>query len=120
MIVPDDANNKTRNKILARLEKSWEQEDASRRLALIEEVIPAAADYANSLNDKSSNKLHPQHLILYTKTLQKKVAAVVEMVGPEVIDSVLASVGIDEKLAKLVKIVNMMDEKFKPEGKPSS
>ena len=101
-----------RANILAQFEIKWEPKDAERRVKLLEEAIPGLENYVKVSNaQRVENKLHPEHLEMYITYLRPRVRSILEHCAPKVIDAVLASLSPDERLAKIVKIINMLEAK---------
>lgn len=107
----DVSDAEVREKILAQFQARWEPEEAERRVALLEEIIPQVPEYAKLHNQRVDIKVHPEHLEHYIMYLQPRIRAIIENVGPPVIDMVYKSHSPDERLAKVIRLVNLMDEK---------
>lgn len=108
----EDVNEaEIRSRILVQFMKKWSPDDAERRVSLLEEVIPSLWDHVKLHNQRVDIKVHPEHLEHYVAQLQPKVRAVIEHVGPTVIDKVCSSVTADERIAKVVKLINIMDDR---------
>jgi plasmid stabilization system protein ParE len=105
----DDAE--AREIILAQFTAKWGEKDAERRVRLLEEAIPRLYDYAKLNNARVDISIHPEHLEHYVMYLQPRVRAILEHVGPKVIDKIDDSLSADERLSKIMRLVNMMDEK---------
>lgn len=106
-----DEEAEIRERILAQFKRRWPEEDAERRVALLEEIVPRIPEYAKLNNARVDIKVHPEHLEFYISQLQPKVRGIVEFVPSPVMDKILNSHTTDEKIAKVVRLVNMMDEK---------
>lgn len=100
-----------RERILSQFTMKWGEKEAARRVALLEEIIPRIPEYAQLNNQRVDIKVHPEHMEFYISQLQPKVRAIVEYTSPKVIDKILDSLTADEKIAKVVRLVNMMDER---------
>jgi hypothetical protein len=100
-----------RTRILEQFKQRWDEAEAERRVALLEEIVPRVPDYARLNNQRVDIKLHPEHLELYITQLQPKIRGIVEFVPAPVMRKILDSHTTDEKIAKVVRLVNMMDEK---------
>lgn len=100
-----------RERILSQFKQRWDEKEAERRVALLEEIVPRIPEYAQLNNARVDIKVHPEHLEFYISQLQPKVRGIVEFVPPAVMDKILDSHSTDEKIAKVVRLVNMMDEK---------
>lgn len=104
----DDA---VRAKILADFSTKWGPEEGERRVALLEEAIPRIPEYAKLHNQRVDIKVHPEHLELYIAYLQPRVRAIIEHASKVVIDKITDSHTEDERLAKIIRLINMMDER---------
>ena len=100
-----------RSRILVQFMKRWSSDDAERRVSLLEEVIPSLWGHVKTHNQRVDIKVHPEHLEHYVSQLQPKVRAVIEHVGPTVIDKICSSATADERIAKVVRLVNIMDDR---------
>lgn len=100
-----------REKILVQFRKRWDEKEAERRVSLLEEIVPQIPEYAKLNNQRVDIKVHPEHLEFYVTQLMPKVRAIVEHVPSPVMDKILDAITTDEKIAKVVRIINMMDEK---------
>jgi glutamine synthetase adenylyltransferase len=100
--------------ILTQFALRWEPKDAERRVKLLEEALPGIENYLTVSNaQRVENKLHPEHLEMYAAHLRPRVRSVLEHCAPKVIDSIQASLSPDERLAKIIKIINMLEAKAK-------
>ena len=98
--------------ILAKFAKRWGPEEAERRVSLLEEALPEVENYVKVMNaQRVENKLHPEHEEMYVDYLRPRVRSVLEFCGAKVIDSIEKSLSPDERLAKIIKVVNMLEEK---------
>lgn len=100
-----------RQRILDQFMQRWDAKESERRVALLEEIVPRIPEYAQLNNARVDIKVHPEHLEFYISQLQPKVRGIVEFVPPGVMDKILDSHTTDEKIAKVVRLVNMMDER---------
>ena len=107
----DSEEADVRVKILTQFQVKWKPEEAERRVALFEMAVPRLYEYAQLHNQRVDIQVHPEHLECYVGYLQPRVRALLEHAGPRVIDKILDSHSEDERLAKIMKLVNMMDEK---------
>ena len=107
----DTSEVEVRNRILAQFQTKWSPKEAERRVALLEMAIPRLPEYAKLHNQRVDIQVHPEHLEHYIMYLQPRVRAVLEHAGKTVIDKICDSVGEDERLAKIIRIVNLMDDK---------
>ena len=98
-----------RAKIVAEFTQRWSPEEAEQRVKLLEEAIPLLYDYAKLNNQRVDIKVHPEHLEHYVAYLRPRVRGVLEHCGVKVIESIKSSLSPDERLAKIVKCVNIMD-----------
>jgi hypothetical protein len=111
-LMSDKSNeSEIRSKILSQFMKKWDADDAEKRVALLEEVIPSLWDYTKLHNQRVDIKVHPEHLEYYVSQLQPKVRAIVEHVSTAVINKVYKSATCDERIAKIIKLVNIMDHR---------
>ncbi|MGE3483629.1 MAG: hypothetical protein AB7L09_02735 [Nitrospira sp.] len=108
----DPSEQEFRARIMAQFQKKWDRKEAERRVTLLSEVIPRIPEYAQLNNARVDIKLHPEHLEFYIAQLQPKVRAIIEHVPARVLDKILDSHTTDEKIAKVVRLVNMMDERM--------
>ena len=104
-------DTEVRARILAQFTERWGEKEAERRVVLLEESIPRVYDYAKLHNQRVDIKVHPEHLEHYVAQLQPRVRAIIEHVGTAVINKICDSHTPDERLAKIIRLVNMMDEK---------
>jgi len=111
MTTDDPNSDKVRNHILAQFTMKWGDKEAERRVALLEEVIPRIPEYASLNNQRVDIKVHPEHLEFYISQLQPKVRGIIEHVSNKVIDRICDSHSPDERIAKVIRLVNMMDER---------
>lgn len=100
-----------RARILAQFLAKWPEDEAARRVTLLEEAIPRLYEYAKLHNARVDIQVHPEHLEHYVAYLQPRVRAILENVAPGVIDKVLDSLTEDERLGKIMRLVNLMDER---------
>ena len=100
-----------RARILTQFQERWNARESLRRVALLEEIVPRIPDYAKLNNARVDIKVHPEHLEFYISQLLPKVRAVIEFVPSVVMNKVLNSHTTDEKIAKVIRLVNMLDEK---------
>jgi hypothetical protein len=101
-----------RASILAQFELKWDPKEAERRVKLLEEALPGLENYVKVSNaQRVENKLHPEHLELYIDYLRPRVRSILEHFAPKVIDSIQSSLSPDERLAKIMKIVNILEAK---------
>lgn len=108
----DSGPHDPRASILAQFELKWEPKDAERRVKLLEEAIPGLENYVKVSNaQRVENKLHPEHLEMYITYLRPRVRSILEHCAPKVIDAILSSLSPDERLAKIIKIINMLEAK---------
>lgn len=108
----DDTDEaEVRAKILAQFCEKWTAKEAERRVKLLEEAVPRLFEYAQLHNQRVDIKVHPEHLEHYVGYLQPRVRAILEHAKPVVIDRICKSHSADERIAKLIKLVNLMDEK---------
>ena len=105
------SQSRSGERILEQFKKKWDDQEAERRTALLEEIVPRIPEYAKLNNARVDIKVHPEHLEFYISQLQPKVRAIVEHVPISVMNKILDSHTTDERIAKVVRIVNMMDEK---------
>lgn len=109
--MPENDENELRAKILAQFSAKWGQEEGERRVGLLEEAIPRIPEYAKLHNQRVDIKVHPEHLEHYIMYLQPRVRAILEHASKGVIDKVCDSLTEDERLAKIIRLVNLMDER---------
>lgn len=108
----DELNEiEVRNKILAQFRTKWDEAEAERRVALLAMAVPRLYEYAQLHNQRVDIKVHPEHLEHYVGYLQPRVRAILEHAGKAVIDKICDSHSEDERLAKIMRVVNLMDEK---------
>ena len=107
----DETEAEVRNRILEQFKERWAEKDAERRVNLLEEIIPRIPEYAKLNNARVDIRVHPEHLEFYISQLLPKVRGIVEFVPPQVMSKLLNSHTTDEKIAKVVRLVNMMDER---------
>ena len=108
---PDPTEAEIRERILAQFTLKWGAKEGERRTALLEEVIPGIPEYAKLNNARVDIAVHPEHLEFYIAQLQPKVRAIIEHASTKVIDKVCDSRTTDERIAKVVRLINMMDER---------
>ena len=98
--------------ILAQFETKWNPKEAERRVKLLEEALPGLENFVKVSNaQRVENKLHPEHLELYIDYLRPRIRSILEHFAPKVIDSIQSSLSPDERLAKIMKIVNILEAK---------
>lgn len=97
--------------ILSQFAVKWGAKEAERRVALLEEVISRIPEYASLNNQRVDIKVHPEHLEFYISQLQPRVRGIIEHVGKSVIDKICDSHTPDERIAKIIRLVNMMDKR---------
>jgi len=108
----DEVNEvEVRNKILGQFKTKWDDKEAERRVALLEMAVPRLYEYAQLHNQRVDIKVHPEHLEHYVGYLQPRVRAILEHAGKAVIDKICDSHSEDERLAKIMRVVNLMDER---------
>jgi len=98
-------------RILTQFAAKWGDKEAGRRVRLLEEVIPRVPEYAQLNNQRVDIRVHPEHLEFYISQLQPKVRAIIEHAGTKVLDKICDSFTTDERIAKIIRLVNMMDER---------
>jgi hypothetical protein len=108
----EDNEAVVRTKIVEQFSTRWGPEEAERRVKLLEESIPRIPEYAKLHNQRVDIKVHPEHLEHYIMYLQPRVRAILEHAGKGVIDRVCDSLSEDERLAKIIRLINLMDEKM--------
>lgn len=101
----------SRAKILAEFSDRWGPEGAERRVKILEEILPRLYSYAELQNQRVDVNMHPEHLEHYIAYLNPRVRAVLELVAPTVIDKIEDSHSLDERIAKVLKCVNLIDAK---------
>jgi len=98
--------------ILSQFELRWDPKDAERRVKLLEEALPGLENYVTISNaQRVENKLHPEHLEMYISYLRPRVRSILEHCAPKVIDAIQSSLSPDERLAKIIKVINMLEAK---------
>ena len=107
----EPAEDTLRGKILVQFRLKWDEKEAVRRVDLLQEVVGRVPEYAKLNNARVDIKVRPEHLEFYISQLQPKIRAIIEHAGSPVIDKILDSYDLDEKIAKVVRLVNMMDER---------
>jgi hypothetical protein len=110
-ITSKNDESEIRSKILSQFTKKWSAEEAEKRVTLLEEVISSLWEHAKTNNQRVDIKVHPEHLDYYVSQLQPKVRAVIEHVGTKVIARICKSATHDERIAKVIKLINIMDHR---------